>query len=219
MNKTMWLLGLAILISAFVGCDSAKKEPAFGHREDASTTSGVDPSQIEVRTLQGGMVRPLAMLDGKLDTKAVVLYFVRTDCPVSNRYAPEIDELSREFAGKGIQTYVVYPDSRESDEAIATHLSEYRLTADVLRDDHHDLVSASEVTITPEVAIYRGIDGRPTLVYRGRIDDRVSDFGKARPSPIQRDVHDVLEAVVADQPTEFRSAKAVGCPIPDLPSE
>lgn len=218
MSNPVRLIASALVISAFVGCDSAKKEPALGHREDASATSGVDPAQIEVRTLQGGMVRPLAVLDGNLGTKAVALYFVRTDCPVSNRYAPEIDNLTREFADQGIQTYLVYPDPRESDEAIEKHLAEYHLTADVLRDDHHDLVMASGVKITPEVAIYRGIEGRAALVYRGRIDDRVSDFGKARPSPTQRDVHDVLEAIAADQPTEFRSAKAIGCPIPDLPS-
>ncbi len=35
-------------------------------------------------------------------TKATVLVFVGVDCPISNRYAPELERLEREFSPRGI---------------------------------------------------------------------------------------------------------------------
>jgi len=54
-------------------------------------------------------------------------------------------------------------------------------------------------------------------VYRGRIDDWYVDFGEARPAPVERDLRDVLGAIVGGDRVRFRSTTAVGCPIPDLP--
>ena len=46
--------------------------------------------------LSGKSVDPLTASGGQI----VVLIFVRTNCPVSNRYAPTIQQLSQAFAGK-----------------------------------------------------------------------------------------------------------------------
>ena len=42
--------------------------------------------------------------------KAVVLLFARTDCPVSNRYAPDLQRLYEKFAPQGIDFRLVYPE-------------------------------------------------------------------------------------------------------------
>jgi hypothetical protein len=39
-----------------------------------------------------------------------VLVFVRTDCPISNRYAPELRRLQDRFAPRGMAFWLVYPD-------------------------------------------------------------------------------------------------------------
>ncbi|MBV8808725.1 MAG: redoxin domain-containing protein, partial [Acidobacteriaceae bacterium] len=42
--------------------------------------------------------------------RARVFLFVRTDCPITNRYAPELQRLAQEFKGDGVDFWMVYPD-------------------------------------------------------------------------------------------------------------
>ena len=54
------------------------------------------------------------------------------------------------------------------------------------------------------------------MVYRGRIDDRYVDFGKARVKPTQKDLEKALQAIVEGRPLKHTMTPAVGCFIPDL---
>ena len=144
--------------------------------------------------------------------KTVVFLFTRTDCPISNRYAPEIRRISDAFGPKGVMFWLVYVDPNESSSAMKHHMREYGYTFGALVDAHHQLVKITGATITPEAAVFTG--GR--LVYRGRIDDRYVAFGKARQSANVHDLEQVLEQVTAGKPPAFREARAVGCFIEDL---
>jgi hypothetical protein len=53
------------------------------------------------------------------------------------------------------------------------------------------------------------------VLYRGRIDDRVADFGKRRVEPTRRDLRLALDAILAGKPVQARLTKAVGCYIPE----
>jgi hypothetical protein len=52
--------------------------------------------------------------------------------------------------------------------------------------------------VTPEVAVV-GPGG--ALLYRGRIDDLWSDYGKRRQEPTTRDLRAALDAALAGRPT------------------
>src|SRR5207249_2634589 len=43
-------------------------------------------------------------------TRAVVLFFIAAECPVSNRYAPEINRLVADFASQHVAFYAVHSD-------------------------------------------------------------------------------------------------------------
>lgn len=159
--------------------------------------------------LQGRAVNPLAPGDGK----AVILIFLRTDCPISNRYAPEIKRLAAKFAPAQFDFRLVYPNADESVETIRRHLKDYGYELNALRDPHHALVKLTGVSVTPEVAVFTR-DGRGRariVVYRGRIDDRYVAFGKARPAPTAHDLEEVLEALKEGKRIEPRRTEAVGC--------
>ncbi len=143
----------------------------------------------------------------------LVLIFTRSDCPISNRYAPEVKKIVEQFKPLQVRFWLVYPDPSLTVEKIREHLREYDYPCPGLRDPDHDLVKIAGASITPEVAVY---DRSHRLVYRGRIDDRYVDFGKSRPQPTQRDLHDVLDALWAGTDVTFRSATAIGCRIADL---
>ena len=143
-----------------------------------------------------------------------VLVFVRTDCPVSNRYAPEIQRIYREFSPRKVRFWMVYPDAAESPENIRKHLADYAFPGEPLRDPKKELVKLSQVRVTPEVAVF--VAG-PKLVYHGRIDDLVVDFGKARAQAATHDLETALAALLEGKPVPREKTKAVGCYISDLP--
>lgn len=167
---------------------------------------------VAVLDLAGGRVDPLP----GAGAGPAVLVFVRTDCPIANRYAPELRRLRDRFSGKGVAFWLVYPDPSERPDAIRRHQREFGLGFRALRDPQHELVKATQATVTPEAAVFvAGPDG-PRMVYRGRIDDRYVDFGRSRPAPTTRDLRDVLQALAAGSVVVPRTTAAVGCFIPPL---
>src|SRR4030081_631917 len=70
--------------------------------------------------------------------KVVVLIFVRTDCPVSNRYAPTVQQLSAQNREKA-SFFLVYPSRKETPAAIPKHDREFGYTLAALRDPQHIL--------------------------------------------------------------------------------
>ena len=159
-------------------------------------------------TLEGREVNPLS----DDSNKAVVLVFVRLDCPVSGRYAPAIQQISQRY-GDGVDFWLVYPDKNETPEAIRKSLAEYGYRLPVLRDPEHVLVKQSHVQITPEVAVF---DRHHQLVYDGRVDDWYIDLGRARPAPTTHELEDAIHAVLAGRPVARNEVRGVGCYISDL---
>jgi peroxiredoxin len=158
-----------------------------------SWSCGSVAPESNLTNLSGERVNPLAKGD-----PASVFLFVRSDCPIANRYAPELRRLQEEYSPRGIRFWLVYVDPRESAESIRSHVADYRLPGRILRDSSHDLVRLTGARVTPEAAVF---DSGGRLVYRGRIDDRYPDFGKARAKPDRRDLMLALEAVWT--PDEF----------------
>lgn len=142
------------------------------------------------------------------ETKAIVFFFVRTDCPISNRYAPEMGRLAGKYASDGIRFWLIYPEAATSTAEIEQHRKEYHLSLKSLRDPRHRLVKIAKVIVTPEVAVFLP-DGRE--LYRGRIDDRYVDFGKERPEAVSHDLDETLNCIVNGKPILSSVTRAVGC--------
>jgi thiol-disulfide isomerase/thioredoxin len=139
-----------------------------------------------------------------------VLVFTTTDCPISNRYAPEIQRLANKFGN--VSFVMVYPVASDTPELIDAHRKKFAYAMEFRRDEKHELVKKTGVTVTPEVAVMK--DGR--MLYRGRIDDRYVDFGKDRPQPTVRDLERSLEAIIAGKAVPVSETRAVGCILSDL---
>lgn len=140
-----------------------------------------------------------------------VLVFTTTDCPISNRYAPEIQRLAAKFEGKA-KFVLVYPVPTDSPEMIREHARKFAYSLETLRDADLKLLKQTGVTVTPEVAVMSGT----RVLYRGRIDDRYIDFGKDRLKPTRHDLEEALSAVIAGKPVAQKETRAVGCILADL---
>jgi hypothetical protein len=166
-------------------------------------------SSASITDLDGHALDPLHRTAGKI----VVFLFVRTDCPISNRYAPTIQSMSAHYAPHAA-FYLVYPIKSETTAQIREHIKAYGYHLPILRDPDYALVKRAQVQVTPEAAVF-STDGR--LLYHGRIDDWYVDFTRARSSPTTHDLSAALDAAVAQKPVPTASAPAVGCFLPGLP--
>jgi hypothetical protein len=178
--------------------------PTLAERADPQTALDLD----------GRAVDPL---EASATVRATVLIFMRTDCPIANRYAPAIERLRSRFEPAGVRFWLVFVDRAQSAPAIREHLLKYDLHARPLRDARHALVKLTGATITPEAVLYVQVDGRPRLVYRGRIDDRYVDVGRARPQPTKHDLQDALDQVLRGTASGTALiTQPIGCIIADL---
>lgn len=138
--------------------------------------------------------------------------FVRSDCPIANRYAPELKRLDEAFARSEARLWLVYPDPMETAVSIRAHLEAFSLPTRALRDPRHTLVARAGVSVTPEAAVF---DARGALVYQGRIDDRFPIYGAQRPATTS-ELRSAVEATLAGKAFEPATTEAVGCYIADL---
>jgi len=159
--------------------------------------------------LEGRAVDPVADETASL----TVFLFTRTDCPLSNRYAPEVRRLHERFAPRGVRFWLVYPDPRATADSIRAHLTEYDYPMTGLRDPQHDLVRSTGARVTPEAAVFARGRG---LVYHGRIDDRFPGFGQARAEPSSRDLEATLDGLLEGRDPATPVTEAVGCYLSDI---
>lgn len=165
---------------------------------------------VRVIDLAGKAVNPLVLPAGQL---ATVLVFTTTDCPISNRYAPEIQRLAEAFQKQGIAFTLVYPVATDTTAVVREHLKKFGYATPAVRDTAQELVKHTGVKVTPEVAVIGAVGA---VLYRGRIDDRYLEFGKDRPQPTERTLERALEAIVHGKPVAVRDTQAIGCYLADL---
>jgi len=173
-----------------------------------SLLTSLPAAQATALDLSGTPVDPFKSSAGKI----VVLIFVRTDCPVSNRYSPTIQRLSAQHLDKAA-FWLVYPSKADSPEMIRKHEQDFGYKLPALRDLQHALVRQSRAQITPEAAVF---DTNRHLIYHGRIDDLYEDFGRARTAPSTHELDDAIQAAINGKTLPADTAPAVGCYISDL---
>jgi hypothetical protein len=176
-----------------------------------SIPAGASAQRIRVEKVDGGFIDPLIAPPG---AKATVFIFTTTDCPISNRYAPEVRRIVTAFAANGVVFRLVYPNPAEMPAAIHQHMAAfgYAGAIDALRDPTQALVKHVGATVTPEAVVV--VDRR--VRYRGRIDDRYVELGLERPTPTTHDLADALAAVIAGREVAHPTTQAVGCFIADF---
>jgi hypothetical protein len=146
----------------------------------------------------------------------VAAIFVATDCPISNRYLPEIARLSREFSPRGVHLWLIYPNPGDTLAAVRTHQSQYPVAASLPQLIAPDVrfLAHAHVHVTPEAAIFRAdaVMSQPVL-WHGRVDDRYLTFGTQRPTATRHDLADSLNAALAGRQPASAPAPPVGCAI------
>ena len=162
--------------------------------------------------------RPVTSL-GDSGAKAVVLFFVASDCPISNRTFPEMKRLREQFTLAGVRFWFVYANAGERPASVRTHQQQYDADGDAILDTDGALARMTGARVTPEIAVLRPQPGPAlaaphwTPVYLGRVDDRFVKLGLERPQITEHFGQRVIEEVLAGRPVEKPVESPVGCTI------
>src|SRR4030095_15935047 len=130
---------------------------------------------LQVRAVDG---RSFALFAPRGPASAI--FCVATDCPISNWYAPTIQQVCRDYAARGVDCTLVYEDldlgatPAALDAEVRTHLREYRYGSMTATVDRTRAVAArARATVTPSVVL---VDRAGAIPYRGRIDKGYGDL-------------------------------------------
>jgi peroxiredoxin len=162
--------------------------------------------QFSLRDTLGGVHSPVEW-NGK---RAIVVFFTTTDCPLSNNEVPEMNRTRRDYESRGVAFYAVQADTTIADADVLQHTKDYQFSFPVLFDPHQVLAKLTGATTIPSAAVLTP-DG--TLLYLGRIDNRVEDFNVRRQEPTRFELREALDAVLAGKPVLNARTKAFGCAI------
>lgn len=106
----------------------------------------------------------------------------------------------------------VYTDAALTPERLREHAREFAIEFPVVQDRDHRLLRLSGATYSSEVAV---CDARGTVLYRGRIDNRVGEDGATRSKATEHDLATVLERLHAGETGPFPSRPGFGCYLPN----
>ena len=141
-----------------------------------------------LRTPDGRELPMVAVVGGR----GLVLVFVSVDCPIANRFLPEIESLGARSAPEGLPVVYVYASPFESDAQVLAQRRAHRYGA----------------TVTPEAVLLRP-DG--SCAYRGRVNDQYTAPGQGRPAPTRHDLAEAMREFLDRGIPGQRLVPAVGC--------
>jgi hypothetical protein len=140
--------------------------------------------------------------------KATVFFIITADCPIANRYAPEIQRIYQKYKAAGIGFFRVYLQyDRPSRSEPTQHGKEFGLTMPALLDPKLKFVRGTGCRMTPEVVV---LSKSRMVLYRGRIDDENVDHGAVR-TDYRRDLRVALDEILNGKPVSVKLTPPTGC--------
>jgi peroxiredoxin len=168
--------------------------------------------KIDAFTLKDSAGKAWSLTDVK-DSKAVVVLFLGTECPINNAYMPRLAVLNKEYGAKGVTFVAINANHQDTAEKIAKHVVEHKIPFPVLRDENNAVADKFDAKRTPEAFV---LDGERVIRYRGRIDDQFG-IGYQRKEATRRDLAEALDEVLAGKAVSQATTAVSGCLISHAP--
>ena len=140
-------------------------------------------------------------------SKAIVVVFIGTQCPVNNAYMPTLVELEKAYRDKGVQIVAINANEHDSLDAIKVHAKKFGLTFPVLRDEKQTVAKRFGADRHPTAFL---LDDKHAIRYQGRIDDQFG-IGFQRTEPTRRDLVVALDEVLAGKAVTTAKTTVAGC--------
>lgn len=184
MSRSVAVLVLSLLVSLFAVAGELKKAENF--------------------TLEDVNGKKHSLTDYK-SSKAIVLMFIATQCPVSNAYNERMAALEKDYASKGIAFIGINSNKQESVDEIKEHAAKHGFQFPILKDNNNVVADKFEASVTPEIFV---LNGDLDVLYHGRIDD-----SQREAKVTTQDLRVALDEILGGKKVSTVSTKAFGCTI------
>lgn len=141
------------------------------------------------------------------DKKIVVVAFLGTDCPLAKLYGPRVQELSQEYADRGVAVIGINANRQDTLTHIASYARRHGITFPILKDGANKVADQFQAQRTPEVFL---LDKDRTVRYWGRIDDEFG-IGYTKEFDIRRPLKTALDELLAGKKVTQAAVPSVGC--------
>jgi peroxiredoxin len=190
------LLALAATAALSASPAGAAGPPAVARPVEGLTLKGLDGKDWSPGAQKG---------------KLTVLVFLSCECPMSNGYIDQLNELAAKYRDKGVTFAGAVSGKEESAADLRKHAREYKLRFPLLKDEGLAAAKALGAKVYPEAFV---LDAKKVVRYRGRIDDGYSARLKPRQRVGRRDLQVAIDELLAGKPVGRPETTAYGCPIP-----
>jgi len=143
--------------------------------------------------------------------QGVVLVFLSTDCPISNRYLPVLNELvGKDRAKPTIRVFGVISSPHISREEALAHSEKFKPQFPILFDASGELREQLAPTHTPHAFL---LSPRGATLYNGSIDDRFAAINNAKLTVTKNYLKDAIQSLLKHEPISVARTTPVGCPV------
>jgi len=194
-------LMFSLLAMTFAFACQAQAEQQNGHSDRAMPEKQSAVENFKLTDYNG---QEHALADYK-DSKAIVLMFISTHCPVSNSYNERMAELYTDYNDKGVAFIGINSNSTENIKEIKNHAEEHNLKFAILKDTGNVIADKLDASVTPEIYV---LNSDFHVLYHGRIDD-----SKRADEVKSKDLRKALDEILAGKVVSKARTKAFGCGI------
>lgn len=138
-------------------------------------------------------------------SKAIVVMFIATQCPISNDYNSRMEALYRDYQEKGFAFLSINSNKQEDVKEIIGHAKKHGLTFTILKDHRNEVADKYQAQVTPEIFV---ISPSLDILYHGRIDN-----SRDEENVKTTDLRNALDEILAGKKVTVAKTKAFGCTI------
>jgi thiol-disulfide isomerase/thioredoxin/mono/diheme cytochrome c family protein len=142
-------------------------------------------------------------------SRAVVVVFVGTECPLAQRYLPRLVELDGKYRGQQVEFLAIDSNQQDSLAEIAHFAQSVKVPFPVKKDPGNKVADLFGATRTPEAYV---LDREGVIRYAGLVDDQFG-VGYAHDKPKRRFLDEALGDVLAGGAVRVPATAAIGCRI------
>jgi len=134
--------------------------------------------------------------------------FLSPECPLCKNYTTVLNKISQDFSLDSFVIIGIVSGRSYSPEDVNSFKKEFLVDFQLFIDPAKKLTNYLEATITPEVVL---MSEKGKLIYRGAIDDWVTDLGKNKIRPEKEYLRLAVTQYINHQPISIKKTKPKGC--------
>ena len=135
-----------------------------------------------------------------------LLFFLGTDCPISQKYITELKNIYNQYQNK-LSFYGIAPSNYKTKQ-IEEFKKTYSIPFKIVKDKNNKYASELGAKVTPEVFL---VDKSGSIFYNGAINNWFYELGKNRRVVTEHYLNDAILAVIAGEKVKIKNTTAIGC--------